>query len=795
MTPPRTEADQLRLEREMLTLGRDRVELIANRQRQRGQQSLSKWGEHLSALGVERLVPHLRAIRKRIEAGKAGPSFALLLPLTHLPPQQVAATAARTVIDCISSSHTLHHVAADVSEKLWIETMLDRATLQELGWYKQARGRGSHKQAVIRRMAATEEWTPKERMATGCFLVFLLAKETGLVSVELDTSVKPCRRIVKPTQLCMEWIEQVHSQQLLMTPNYLPLVIPPKPWLDPTNGGYYSKPVSTHLLKSNADLVKERCKGDEPFMLAANQQQSVPWSVDCWMLEQISKAYDSCMEVGSLLPREGWPVPPYPKHLSDDDPGVAKWRRTAKRIHEKNERTLTARINQAKMLWVARRFADEPAIYFTMSLDFRGRYFYRQPFLNPQGNEVTRSLLRFAKGVPITSEHQTDWLRVHGANTYGMGKLDHRTRCDWVNQNRDAIASAGRDPWLRPEFWMKADKPWQFLAFCRAYLGWLEHGPGYVCTLPVTLDCTCSGIQHYSGLLRSEEMGAMVNLIDSDQPQDIYSLVIGRSLQRLRDSDDPRARKWLALQPDRSLAKPIVMTLPYSATPIAYYHACYAWALERADSMLGPGAWPHKKGAMSTMHFMAQILHAEARALIGHAEQAMEYLRAVGRAAGRENVALDWVTASGLLVRQRYVNTQEKRIRLRYLSDVRLDVRCRDEDLTLDSQRMARGLSPNAVHSQDATHMALATNHALSHGVRNLGGIHDCFVTTPAEMEQVRNSVRQTFSDLYAVSSFDTLVDQLLSQLSDKSKAKLPPRPCLGELDITQVQTSNYFIT
>ena len=72
------------------------------------------------------------------------------------------------------------------------------------------------------------------------------------------------------------------------------------------------------------------------------------------------------------------------------------------------------------------------------------------------------------------------------------------------------------------------------------------------------------------------------------------------------------------------------MTLPYSATPIAYYHACYAWALERAESMLGPGAWPFKKGAMSTMHFMAQILHTEARALIGHAEQAMEYLRALG---------------------------------------------------------------------------------------------------------------------------------------------------------------------
>ena len=72
----------------MLTLGRDRVELIAHRQRLKGQQSLSKWGEHLSALGVEQLVPHLRAIRRRIAAGKAGPSFALLSPLTHLPPSK-----------------------------------------------------------------------------------------------------------------------------------------------------------------------------------------------------------------------------------------------------------------------------------------------------------------------------------------------------------------------------------------------------------------------------------------------------------------------------------------------------------------------------------------------------------------------------------------------------------------------------------------------------------------------------------------------------------------------------------
>ena len=102
----------------------DRVELIANRHRKGRMQSLSKWGEALTAVGVDRLVMHLRAVRKRIEAGKAGRAFALLAPVTHLPPQQVAATAMRVVVDTLSSCNTLHHVAAELAEKLWIETML-----------------------------------------------------------------------------------------------------------------------------------------------------------------------------------------------------------------------------------------------------------------------------------------------------------------------------------------------------------------------------------------------------------------------------------------------------------------------------------------------------------------------------------------------------------------------------------------------------------------------------------------------------------------------------------------------
>ena len=204
-------------------------------------------------------------------------------------------------------------------------------------------------------------------------------------------------------------------------------------------------------------------------------------------------------------------------------------------------------------------------------MDFRGRFYYRPPYLNPQGNDVSRSLLLFANAKPITEESHVDWLRIHGANLYGL-KSDWQTRIDWVKEREQLICGAGNDPWINAEFWMRADKPWSFLAFCREYSNFLRHGWGYECALPIMLDCTCSGIQHFAGILRSKSLASEVNLYPSDRPQDIYATVITKVNEHLRDSTDERARKWLMLQPDRSLSKPCVMTTPYAASRTAFYY-------------------------------------------------------------------------------------------------------------------------------------------------------------------------------------------------------------------------------
>jgi DNA-directed RNA polymerase len=596
----------------------------------------------------------------------------------------------------------------------------------------------------------------------------------------------------------MDWIRQVEEKQKELCPFSLPMVVPPRDWLNPFEGGYFTDVPFNTLLKSGNEEAAQQCTGHEAFVVAANHQQAVGYRINGWLLDQVQHAWDKSMNIGCLMPREGYEIPPYPKHLPDDHPDVTAWRFNARQLHEANDKSRNKRIVTAKQLWIARRFRDEPALYFPMQLDFRGRYYYRPPFINPQGNDIGRALLLFANGMPIANESQANWLRVHGANAYGHSKLTWQARLDWVHQHQLQIEAVGRDPWGHADFWTKASDPWQFLAFCREYQQFSHHGHGYVGHLPVVLDCTCSGIQHYAALLRSDEMAPLVNLMASEKPQDIYTAVLNTVLEQLRNdaaADNPHAQGWLQLQPDRTLAKPIVMTLPYSATRQAVFHFCQVWALERTLELYGSGGWCFKKGAIAAMHYMATILYRETSQLIGPAKQAMTWFKRLGNLAGDNNIDLHWTSPSGLRVGHRYMDYTGTRIRLYHLSSVPMDLLSNHIPKGLNPKRMGNGLSPNVIHSLDASHMAFTTIDAFARGVRNLGGIHDCFATTPAEMDTVRDCVRNSFADLYSKDWFTLIADELLQQLPVDLQHRLPSRPMLGGLDVNHVRNATYFIT
>ena len=791
--------EQLALEREMLQIGGDAFISRMNRRRETGMESLSTHGDMLAASGVDKLVDILRGHRAAMRSGQAGRSYANLGPLLLLAPQKQAAVAMRVILDQLTQLTKLQALSYALADRLWLETMLARASEYEMKVHKQARKRYNAKKADAMRMRNSVIWTPQEKLSVGTFLVYLVAQHTGLIEIYMERGAMRSVKRVRATQAALDWIRKAEEQQRLLCPFCLPTIIPPKDWSDPYTGGYWTEGLPNNvLLKENADLVAANCSPDDAFVVAANIQQQVGWRVNRWMLDQVNHDWDQSIQIGGLLPREGHQIPPYPKHLADDHEDVTAWRVTARILHERNDSERSKRLSTAKQLWVARKLVDEEALYFPVQLDFRGRYYYRPPYLNPQANDIGRSLLLFANGTPINTESEADWLRIHGANTYGHSKLKWSDRIAWVHQHQQQIEATGREPWVHQDFWSAAKDPWQFLAFCRAYQQFSHHGYGWICNQPVVLDCTCSGIQHYSALLRSEEMAALVNLIPSEVPQDIYSVVLEQVLKQVRiDAADGQqhAMNWLQLSPDRTLAKPVVMTIPYSATREAVVNFCHGWALERGTEIYGRDCWVYRRGAMACHHYMATILYRETSALIGPAKAAMSWLRRVGKHAGQLDLALTWHAPSGLLVQQQYWDYSKTHVRLYHLSSVPMDIKTNYQPTNLNPKRMGNGLSPNLVHSFDASHMTAVTIEAAAAGVRNIGGIHDCFATTPAEMAILRTCIRSSFAGMYARDWFTPIADELVAQLPPEVQAKLPPCPKLGSFNPNLVINADYFVS
>ena len=78
----------------------------------------------------------------------------------------------------------------------------------------------------------------------------------------------------------------------------------------------------------------------------------------------------------------------------------------------------------------------------------------------------------------------------------------------------------GQELW-RCRWWQQAEKPWEVLAACREVRDALATGnpAEYVSRLPVQIDGSCNGLQHYAALGRDLAGGLSVNLLPCDKPQ------------------------------------------------------------------------------------------------------------------------------------------------------------------------------------------------------------------------------------------------------------------------------------
>lgn len=436
---------------------------------------------------------------------------------------------------------------------------------------------------------------------------------------------------------------------------------------------------------------------------------------------------------------------------------------------------------------------SEGPFWFPVYFDSRGRWYYRG-VPNPQGSDMAKAVLHFHEKRPL-GERGLFWLKVHVANSAGFDKERFVDRARWTEQHWPDIVRALDEPENFPEVF-GTDAPWCMFSAAwelREALRSPDHTQ-YRTGIPVHMDATCSGLQHYSALLRDPVGGAYVNLVDHTlcgPKQDIYGAVASTALKMmLRDveSDDESLRvmaKWcLDVGIPRALAKKPVMTYVYGATLSGTAdHVEYMLSREILPQ-LGK-KFPEPFGDVldpdyAISQYIAKKLFAGIAAAVPAAAAAMQWLRNIARQqpSGKR---MAWRTPSGFLVQHDYQDFTEQRIRLNSCG-VQLIV-VRDWTEGTRQHAMVNAISPNFVHALDASHLTFVAN-AMQRSNLNMVAIHDSFGTHPCDVDSMHKHIREQFVRLY---SGPNLLAEFLWDVGGVGEP-----PARGTLDLNSVLSSEF---
>lgn len=647
--------------------------------------------------------------------------------------------------------------------------------------------------------------TPGNKEAThvGAHLLMAMCQSTGAFTIDrrLDYTKRPPRPslVLTPTVATLEWIATRSDRLRLTMPIHPPTLIPPRDWGRGEGGGYhYSLAQTLPLVRhcSPAQSLK-LSSADMPLVYSAlNALQRTPWRVNTRVADIVGMALDG--RLPNLIPGpHSEVIPPYPPKGSD--PTVLRdWRIRAAELHMVDDQRRSKRGDAERAVVVADQLRDSERFYYPYSLDFRGRAYPATEFLHPHGPDVVRGMLEFADGVPLT-KRGAGWLAVHGANCLGaygnrkLSKLNFQERVDVIKEITPRILSVAEDPIGRRDFWGEAEEPWQFLAFCYEWAEWVNTG-SLESHVPVGLDGTANGLQHYSAMLRDPVGAAAVNMTSTDRPSDIYAVVAEAVLSKLGESvNEPIASLWLASGlVTRSIVKRPVMTLPYGATR-------YGFVDQILQTLRGDDkTWQTARKVFGLAHvrirvavqYLSSIIWDVLGDTVGGALGAMSWLQKASAAVSSQTGGpVAWtVPLTGFPAHQEYFKARRSQIETR-LNGTVLKPTVWTATNKPNTAKIKNAIAPNIVHSLDAAAMMATTVACAARGVPAFSMIHDSYAVHAECVPVLADCIRTSFIDLYY--GREVLLD--LQREWTTTGAELPDPPGLGVFDVREVRHASFF--
>ncbi len=688
------------------------------------------------------------------------------------------------------------------------------------------------------RLARTP-WQKDKLFKIGTKLITLALRHAPIAKIVDVKGAKAFQTVTRliPTPEFREWVQEITEKSALLAPITLPCVIPPKHHTTPTDGGYHTAVVKNPCLIKTKDsayiaMLAEKKEQMQPIYDAVNTAQDTPWRINRRVYDTLKTLWDAGYTGAGMPHQDEQEMPRCPKcgrqvktdgkkkHACfEKDPDVLRqWKQHAATIHASNARAFSKRLMFHRILWAADLYIEDERIYFPYQLDFRGRLYAVPQFLNPQGHDVSKGLLEFAEGKPIETPEAANWLAIHVANTWGEDKASFADRIHWVEENAEMIQNIASDP-ITYKDWADADSPYCFLAACLEWAAFTEQGFGFVSHIPIAQDGTCSGLQHYSAILRDPVGGTATNLIPHEKPQDIYAVVAQRTLEALSrvdvyDENYALAQQWLnSALITRKTTKRAVMTLPYGSTLYSAKKYIREWLEEVREKAPSTVPWSIEESG-AACSYLGKIVWGAIRETVTAAAQAMDWLKDVAHIVTDANLPLAWTSPSGMPVVQRYMKLEHRRVNTfiaggsffkttekrktiqagAHDDPIRIRLTLAEETDQIDSSKNVTGLAPNFIHSMDAAAMVFAVLKAKEHGVGSYALIHDSFATHAADSQQLAEDLRDAFVEMYEkYPVLDELAAGLERLLPPDYVAAIPPLPRKGALNLGDIRRSLYF--
>lgn len=627
-------------------------------------------------------------------------------------------------------------------------------------------------------------------------------KQENLIVDKLEKSLIKQEKVytIYPSE---ELLNKLEDKPLLPLPYKLPMLVKPKPYYisnDNQNiervGGYLLNDSKSYneliISKWNLETQSTICENNIIYD-SVNKLASVGYKINKDVLNFVQS---NVLKYDKYIPH------------SYIHPLIKKFNKDGKLYKfEKKELNsfLSKKYIQDNIIGIANIYENIHEFFIPLRIDYRGRIYCVNEYLNYQSTELAKALLLFSKGEEISKSDRVsiNYLKLYGANCFGLNKLSFDERIKWVDDNEDKIQNF-KDFYLIS----KAESKYLFTAFCfeyNRYLNNLENDQSFYFEtfLPIQLDASCNGYQHLSMLSLDLELAKHLNLTksnNSDIPNDFYSFItklIKDYIKKILETSKIKDEKYMAslkrlsvLDMQRKLVKKTIMTIPYNASKYKIVEQLkesfsinqelskFKKELDKDEDNINDIWYKSNESDINLKNedfsLFCNIIFHVLNQHFSNLEILVDYFKQVSNILSQLQLHIPWVLPSGININQGYLNTKDSRIKPFSYSKktfVLKKVLTRDEvskcktiKSVFNDSKQIRSFMPNLIHSLDACALTMLVNEffKLSNNIKNIYSIHDCFAVNCNNVVNIINLLKVAYISIYGNHNYLINLDEAI---------------------------------